>query len=81
MPKAVRARIFMSGRSQHVTIPAEFRFTTDEVYVRRNEATGDLILSPARADWASIFAAVDEAGFQEFLQDRDQGEYEAREGL
>jgi hypothetical protein len=29
----------------------------------------------------SIFAAVDEAGFQEFLQDRDQGEYEAREGL
>jgi hypothetical protein len=29
----------------------------------------------------SIFAAVDEAGFQEFLQDREQGEYEEREGL
>ena len=65
MPEAVKARVFMSGRSQHVTIPAEFRFATDA----------------ARADWVSIFAAVDEAGFQEFLQDRDQGEYEAREEL
>ena len=81
MARIEKARVFMSGRSQHVTIPAEFRFTTDEVYVRRNEATGDLILSPARADWVSIFAAVDEAGFQGFLHDRDQGEYEEREGL
>ena len=81
MPEPVKARVFMSGRSQHVTIPAQFRFTTDEVYVRRNETTGDLILSPARADWVSIFAMVDEAGFQEFLQHRDQGEYEEREGM
>jgi antitoxin VapB len=81
MPQKVRARVFMSGRSQHVTIPAEFRFTTDEVYVRRDERTGSLILSPARRNWEEIFAACDEAGFEGFLQDRDQGEYEKREPL
>jgi antitoxin VapB len=81
MPQKVKARVFMSGRSQHVTIPAEFRFATDEVYVRRNEATGDLILSPAPKNWKEIFAAVDKAGFAGFLEDRDQGEYEKREPL
>jgi hypothetical protein len=28
-----------------------------------------------------VFAAVDEAGFKDFLQDRDQGGYEKREPL
>ncbi len=37
---------FMSGRSQHVTIPAEFRFKTKEVTTRREEQRGDVILSP-----------------------------------
>lgn len=81
MPQAVKARVFMSGRSQHVTIPAEFRFTTEEVFVRRNEATGDLVLSPAPRNWEEIFAAVDKAGFENFLEARDQGEYEKREPL
>lgn len=81
MPQKVRARVFMSGRSQHVTIPAGFRFSTDEVYVRRDERTGSLILSPARRNWEEIFAACDAAGFEGFLEDRDQGEYEKREPL
>ena len=81
MPQKVKARVFMSGRSQHVTIPAEFRFNTDEVYVRRDEATGSLILSPARKSWKEIFAALDAAGFQDFMLDRDQGEADVREPL
>lgn len=81
MPQTVRARVFMSGRSQHVTIPAEFRFTVDEVFVRRDEATGDLILSPALPSWDEIFAAADEAGFEGFLEDRDPGEHDVREPL
>ena len=36
MPQAAKARVFMSGRSQHVTIPAEYRFSGDEVFVRRD---------------------------------------------
>jgi antitoxin VapB len=81
MPQTAKARVFMSGRSQHVTIPAEFRFNTNEVLVRRDPKSGDLILSPAPKNWKDIFAAVDKAGFEDFLRDRDQGEYERREHL
>jgi antitoxin VapB len=81
MQQTAKARVFMSGRSQHVTIPAEFRFNTNEVLVRRDPENGDLILSPAPKNWQDIFAAVDEAGFEDFLRDREQGEYEHREHL
>ena len=43
-------------------LPAEFRFTAaDEVYVRRDAVTGDVILSskPVDADWAGFFALRD----------------------
>lgn len=77
-----KARVYMHGRSQHVTIPAEFRFTTNEVYVRRDPETGDLILSPGPKDWNDIFALLDEAGFpKNFMKDRDQGTPEVREAL
>lgn len=39
------AKIFMNGRSQAVRLPAEFRFEGDEVLIRRDEKTGDIILS------------------------------------
>jgi antitoxin VapB len=43
MAKAAKTRVFMSGRSQHVTIPAEYRFRSTEVSIRRDAQTGDLI--------------------------------------
>ncbi len=77
-----KARVFMSGRSQAVRIPAEFRFTTDEVYIRRDPQSGDLILSQAPATWDEIFAAIDSAGFgSDFLANRQQGHPEQREDL
>ena len=39
------AKIFKNGRSQAVRLPAEFRFDADEVFIRRDETTGDIILS------------------------------------
>ena len=39
------AKLFMNGRSQAVRLPAEFRFEGDEVLIRRDEKTGDIILS------------------------------------
>jgi antitoxin VapB len=78
-----KAKVFRNGRSQAVRIPAEYRFNSDEVYVRRDQQTGDLILSQrAPSDWDEIFAAVDAAGFSEdFMADRDQGTAERREPL
>jgi antitoxin VapB len=40
------AKIFMTGRSQAVRLPAQYRFDTTEVYIRRDPVTGDVILSP-----------------------------------
>ncbi len=82
MSEIVKTRVFMTGRSQAVRIPAEFRFKTDEVYVRHDPQTGDLILSQSPETWAEIFAALDRAQFPpEFLADRQQGTAEKREPL
>jgi antitoxin VapB len=47
------AKLFQNGGSQAVQLPAEFRFDADEVYVSRNERTGDVTLSsrPKRNVW------------------------------
>jgi antitoxin VapB len=75
----------MNGRSQAMRIPAEFRVTADELFVRRDERTGDLIVSerpPATVDWEQIFAALDAAGFpDDFMSEREQGTAEIRETL
>ena len=48
------AKVFWSGRSQAVRLPAACRFDTDEVYVTKK---GDqLILRPRGKNWAKYFA-------------------------
>lgn len=66
------AKVFQTGRSQAVRLPAAFRFDTKEVYVRRDEATGDVILSRRPSDWTQLLEAVDgaKAESQGFLTDR-----------
>jgi antitoxin VapB len=78
-----KAKVFYSGRSQAVRIPAEFRFTTDEVYVRRDPQSGDLILSESPVKtWAEVFKALDDAMFpDDFLKDRDQRPPQERDDL
>lgn len=75
------ARLFQNGGSQAVRLPSEFRFEGDLVYVRRDEATGDVILSKRlRRSWAEFVALRQELGAPEPdtpidrdqpLQDRD----------
>jgi antitoxin VapB len=83
MVQISKARVFYSGRSQAVRIPAEFRFTTDEVYVRRDPQSGDLILSESPVKtWAEVFKALDDAKFpDDFLEDRDQRPPQKRDDL
>ncbi len=67
-----RARVFMSGRSQHVTIPREFRFRSSEVAIRRDPLSGDIILSEVPS-LREVFAALDAAQIpSDFLGDRDR---------
>jgi antitoxin VapB len=68
------AKLFVNGGSQAVRLPAEFRFEhCDEVYIRRDTVTGDVILSPkpARDSWTDFFALRDRARVpSDFLAER-----------
>ena len=64
-----RAKVFMNNRSQAVRLPKEFRFSTGEVFIRKDGE--DVILSPRPADWESYFDAAPAASdaFMENVED------------
>ncbi|MEN3794620.1 AbrB family transcriptional regulator [Fulvimarina sp. MAC3] len=56
-----RAKLFTNGARQAVRLPAEFRFDGDEVYIRRDETTGDVVLStrPGTRAWSDFFELME----------------------
>ncbi|WP_395322143.1 antitoxin [Variovorax sp. UC74_104] len=72
------AKLFVTGGSQAVRLPAEFRFDgTTEVYIRRDDATGDVILSRRPpADWRTFMQMRERLGVARpyALPGRAQGE-------
>ncbi|HKV63870.1 MAG TPA: hypothetical protein VJO16_18320 [Candidatus Acidoferrum sp.] len=81
------AKLFNNGRSQAVRLPAEFRFDGKEVFIRKDERTGDVILSRRPESWEEFFGFRDKAlkadqkAFEEFLADRKDAPPEKREPL
>jgi virulence-associated protein VagC len=71
MPQTAKARVFMSGRSQHVTIPAEYRFRSTQVSVRRDPQSGDLILREV-PDLEEVFAVLDATKDERVLDKADR---------
>jgi antitoxin VapB len=72
------AKVFVTGRSQAVRLPFEYRFESKEVYIRRDPATGDVILSPRPDSWESFFALDASTTVPaDFMSeaDRNQGEH------
>ena len=70
-----RAKLFVNGRSQAVRLPAEFRFPGDDVYIRRDAETGDVILSARPGgNWRMFMQRRRElcAAPEDFLVDRQQ---------
>lgn len=70
------AKLFMNGRSQAVRLPVAFRFDAEEVFIRQDPETGDVILSRKPESLDSFFAALKGADVPaDFLApaDRDQG--------
>lgn len=72
MPRKT-AKLFVNGGSQAVRLPAEFRFSGSEVYIRRDAITGEVILSP-RSDsggWSAFFALRDQVDIPpDFMAER-----------
>ena len=70
-----KAKLFMTGGSQAVRLPAEFRFEGDEVDIRRDSTTGDVVLSKPMASWEEYFDWVRTLELpRDFLEDRNQPE-------
>jgi antitoxin VapB len=77
-----KAKLFTTGGSQAVRLPAEFRFEGSEVDIRRDPVTGEVVLSkPMRSwdayfDWARTLDLPDD-----FLEKRDQPKDDLRDRL
>ena len=76
-PVVKTAKLFKNGRSQAVRLPKEFRFVGKEVAIRRNEATGEVVIAPVPAEppaigfdeWFALYDAIpDDASEEEFAK-------------
>ena len=66
------AKLFMNGRSQAVRLPKDFRFDDDEVYIRKDPQSGDVILSKKPGNWDEFFELVASSEIpQDFMTDRE----------
>jgi antitoxin VapB len=65
------AKLFRNGRSQALRLPAEYRFEGSEVYIRRDNETGEVILSRRPESWRQLFRVLDSYDLpDDFLSDR-----------
>lgn len=65
------AKLFRNGRSQAVRLPADLRFEGSQVYIRRDEVTGDVILSRRPESWQDFFVLTKAVAVpKDFLSDR-----------
>lgn len=64
------AKLFQNGKSQAVRLPKEFRFTGNEVYIRKQ---GDeVILSPRTASWQQFWESLEMFSDDIFKEGRQQ---------
>ncbi len=69
MPRT--AKLFRNGRSQAVRLPSEYRFQGSEVFIRRDTATGDVVLSRRPDAWEDLFHLMDSLGVpDDFMANR-----------
>jgi antitoxin VapB len=70
MSDRTTAKLFMHGRSQAVRLPKEFRFSGDEVRIKR--VGQGVLLEPVKKDVRAIMAKIDSYGDFPFMEDREQ---------
>ena len=66
-----KAKLFMNGRSQAVRLPVNYRFNCQEVYIRKDPETGDIIISKKPGSWDDYFELASNIEIPEdFMVDR-----------
>ena len=56
------AKVFKTGRSQAVRLPKAFQFDVPEVFIRRDDVTGEVILStkdPSEVAWKRLLKEIE----------------------
>ncbi len=84
MERTRTAKLFQNGSSQAVRLPADFRFEGQEVFIRRDEATGDVVLSkrPAAGSWTAFFTLLHEIDVPaDFMAERPMNAPPRRPGV
>ena len=77
-----KAALFSHEGDQAVKLPEHCRFDGNEVLIRRDTATGNIILSEKTTCWDSFFALRAEADVPEdFLLERDDSPPQQRSRL
>ena len=72
------AKIFINGRSQAVRLPKDFRFSGEDVYIKK---VGKLvILIPKDDPWSSLINSLDQFT-DDFMESREQPNQTPRENL
>lgn len=72
------AKIFQNGHSQAVRLPKKFRFSGNEVYIKKQDNL--IILIPKKQGWGSLFNSLDKFS-DDFMDDRIQPTTQSREDL
>jgi len=77
MSGAVRSTVFKSGRNEAVRIPVAVRFPEGTKDVVIQQSGKSLVVTPAENSWDAFFA-MPKLG-DDFLTERDQGQFEERD--
>jgi antitoxin VapB len=66
------AKLFMNGRSQAVRLPVNYRFDCDEVFIRKDPDTGDVVISKKPGSWDDFFKLMETITVpDDFMTERD----------
>ena len=72
------AKLFNNGRSQAVRLPKEFRFSGDDVYIKKYQ--GIVMLLPKESPWTSLVESLDRFS-SDFMNERNQPDQQERASL
>ncbi len=63
------AKLFMNGQSQAVRLPKEYRFSGDEVFIKR--VGSSVVLMPEKNSWDALVGSLEQFT-PEFMAEREQ---------
>lgn len=72
------AKIFVNGRSQAVRLPKDYRFSGDDVFIKKIGKI--VVLLPKDDPWSSFVNSLDQFS-DDFMNERDQPRQDSRENL